>query len=142
MFLIFIISLIIYIIATIMIYHNVYNFEKTNKIKFIVLGIIVTFIITVIICSISSNGIHSNDNYLATAKNIAILLFSPINLIIALPYIGNVLNKYKEKRINESSLKKRFLILFVIFVIVIIFEIGYIKNFEIGLITNAINSAK
>lgn len=138
MLLIFIISLIIYIVATIMIYHNIYNFEKSNKIKLIILGYIATFIITLVICSISSNTINVNDSYLRIARNTAILLFSPINAIITLPYIGSILNKYKDKRINQSDVKKRFLILLIILLIVIIFEIGYIKDFEMGLIANAI----
>ena len=142
MFLILIVSIIMYIVATISIYHNIYNFEKTNKIKIIIIGYIAIFIITVIICSISSSNINTNFNYLKIAKTTAILIFSPINTIITLPYIGNILNKYKGKKINNIQLKKRFLILTIIVFIIIIFEIGYIKNFEMGLIKNAINNIK
>lgn len=106
MLLIFIISIIIYIIATIMIYHNIYNYDKVNKIKIIIIGFIVTFIITVIICFISSNGSSTNANYNSIARNTAILLFAPINSIISLPYVGNLLNKYKGKTINDTRAKK------------------------------------
>ena len=77
MFLILIVSIIMYIVATISIYHNIYNFEKTNKIKIIIIGYIAIFIITVIICSISSSNINTNFNYLKIAKTTAILIFSP-----------------------------------------------------------------
>ena len=133
--LIFVISIILYIVAIVMTYHNVYNLEKINRIKLIVLGFISTFIITLIVCMISSSSI--NSEYLPMVKKMTILLFSPINAIIILPYTGNILNKYKEKKIDKKILKKKFLILVMILVIIFIFEIGYIKDFENGLITNA-----
>ncbi len=138
MLLIFIISIIIYIIATIMIYHNIYNYDKASKIKIIIIGFIVTFIITVIICFVSSNRISTNANYISIARNTSILLFAPINAIISLPYIGNLLNKYKNKTINVMQLKKRIIIFFIILIIVFIFEISYIKDFEIGLLKSTI----
>lgn len=139
MLLIFIISIIIYVIAAFMIYYNLYNYDKPGKIKLIALGFIVTFILTTIICYISSSGINTgNANYLGVARNTAILLFAPINAIISLPYIGSILNKYREKRINEKQLKKRLLIFLIALIIILIIEISYIKDFQIGLLKNAI----
>lgn len=142
MFFIAMISIIIYIIAIIAIYHNIYNFNKLNKIKFIIIGCIIMLVITVILVSISSNKLEVPDKEfkayeecLSITKTTSILLFAPINAIISLPYIGNVLNKYTEDRIKEEQLKKRFLILAIILVIVGIFEISYIKDFQIGLLS-------
>lgn len=120
-----------------MIYHNMYNYDKGSRIKLLIAGFIITFIITVIICNISSGSINTNANYLSIVRNTAILLFAPINAIISLPYIGNVLNKYKEKRITKEQLKKRLIIFSVILIIIVIFEVGYIKDFEIGLLKSA-----
>ena len=97
--LIFIISLVIYVIAGFVIYHNMYNFDKSEKIKMIILGFIVTLIMTTIICFISSNNINTeNTQYISIIRNTSILLFSPINSIIFIPYIGNLLNKYKDSK--------------------------------------------
>ena len=44
--LIFLISIVIYVIAGIMIYHNAYNLEQNKKIILIICGFIINFIIT------------------------------------------------------------------------------------------------
>lgn len=106
MLLIFIISIIIYIVAGIMVYHNIYNYDKPSKIKLITIGFIIIFIVTVVIGFISTNGINANIKYVSIARNTAILIFAPINTIISLPYIYNLLNKYKDKRITEMRIKK------------------------------------
>lgn len=140
MLLIFIISIIIYIVAGVMIYHNMYNYDKSSKIKLIIIGFIITLIITVIICFISTRKINANANYISVARNTSILLFAPINAIISLPYIYNILNKYKDERISEAQLKKRILIFSIILIFIFIFELSYIKDFETGIISNAVKS--
>ncbi len=146
MFLIVLISVIIYIIGVIAIYHNMYNIDKIRKIKFIILGFIVVLIITSVLVLISSNNIvienreyKSYKNYIGITKTTSILLFAPINAIISLPYMGNLLNQYTEKRITKEQLKKKILIFGVVLVLIIIFEVSYIKDFETGLIKNALN---
>ncbi len=147
MVLIVIISLIIYIIGAIAIYHNMYSIDKAKKIRFIVIGFIIVLIITIVLVSVSSNNIEiqnkeykSYEPYINTTKTMSILLFAPINSIISLVYIANILNKYTDKRIDENKLTKRFLIFGIILILVIIFEIGYITDFETGLITNALKA--
>ena len=135
--LIFIISLVIYVIAGFVIYHNMYNFDKREKIKMIILGFIVTLIMTTIICFISSNNINTeNTQYISIIRNTSILLFSPINSIIFIPYIGNLLNKYKDNRLDEEQIKKRLIILAIILILIVIFELDYIKAFQVGLLSN------
>ena len=134
---IFIISFIIYVIAGFMIYHNMYNFDKSKKIKTIIIGFIITLILTIIICCISSNNIDiENTQYVSIIRNTSILLFSPINSIIFIPYICNLLNKYKDNRIDEQKLKKRLIILCIILIFIVIFELNYIKVFQIRLLRN------
>lgn len=140
MVIITIISIVIYVIAILMISTNIYEFEKDKKIKFILLGIVITFILTIFICQISSNGIQANINHINIAKKTGILLFAPINAILFLPYMGNLLNKYKGNRINSEQLRRKMILLLIILIVVTIFETGYIKDFEIGLIKNAIKS--
>lgn len=134
MFLIYIISLVIYIIATIMIYHNLYNYDKSNKIKIIVIGYIITFLVTLVLCTISKNGINTNSNNLKIVNSTSILLFSPINAIISIPYMCNLLNKYKKDIITKTQLQKRTIIFAIILLIVLVLESGYIKEFEVNLL--------
>ncbi len=95
---IFIISIIIYTIGIVIIYHNTYNLEKIEKIKFTLISAIIIFIITIIICNISTKNIQvENEEYLKITKTTAILILSPINLIILVPYLAAGINKHKEK---------------------------------------------
>ena len=133
------ISVVIYIVAILMIFTNTYEFEKSKKIGFIVMGIVISAIITVIVCQISSNDIQASQSYINITKKVAIWLFSPINAILFLPYIGNILNKYKSERISKEQLIKKIILVFAIGIVVIIFEIGYMKDFEMGLIKSVIH---
>ncbi len=139
MFIIAIISIAIYIIAILMISTNIYEFKKEQKLNFIIIGVFAILIITWIIVALSSNGIQvQQKGFLKTAKMVSVLLFAPINTIFVLPYLGNVLNKYKQEKIKEDQVRKRLLILGIALIIVIIIEANYIKTFETGLLGNVI----
>ena len=51
----------------------------------------------------------------------------------------NILNKYKSERISKEQLIKKIILVFAIGIVVIIFEIGYMKDFEMGLIKSVIH---
>lgn len=139
MFIISIISIIIYIIAILMISTNIYEFEKEKKIQFIILGIIAMAILTWIIVSISSMGIQvENKEYLKISKLSSVLIFAPINTMFMLPYLGNIMNKLKQERLTNGQVKIRILILLFILVMIAIIEVSYIKSFQIGMLENAI----
>ena len=139
MFIVSIISIAIFAIAILMIYTNIYEFEKEKKIQFIIIGIIVMVIFTWIIVSISYIGIKiENKEYLKISKISSVLIFAPINVIFALPYLGNIINKLKQDRLTNGQVKLRVLILLAILVILAIMEVGYIKSFQIGILSNAI----
>ncbi len=139
MFIIAVISIAIYIIAILMVSTNIYEFKKEQKLNFIIIGVFAILIITWIIVALSSNGIQvQQEGFLKTAKMVSVLLFAPINTIFVLPYLGNVLNKYKQEKIKEDQVRKRLLILGIALIIVLIIEINYIKTFEIGLLGNVI----
>lgn len=134
-----VISLIIYMVAILMIATNTYEFEKEKKLKLIGIGLITILIITWIIVLISSSSIQvGNAQYLNMAKMTSVLIFAPINTIFVLPYLGNVMNRYKQKRLGNEQIKKRCLILDVVLFIIFIIEINYIKSFELGLLSNVV----
>lgn len=135
--LIILISVIIYIIGILVVYHNVPAFEKDKKFKFIAIGVAITIILTMIICAFTTSAIKGYQKELIDiTRNTAILIFSPINLVLLIPYLGNSLSKYKEEKIKEDTLKKRFIITLIILVVIFIFELNYIKSFQIGLLSN------
>ena len=139
MVIISIISIAIYIMAIIMISTNIYEFEKEKKAQFIVIGIIIIIIFTWIIVILSSMGLRvENKAYIKIAKTSSVLIFAPINTILALPYLGNTMNKLKQKRLISGQVKKRVLILIGVLVIIDIIEVNYIKSFELGMLSHTI----
>ncbi|MCI8482103.1 MAG: hypothetical protein HFJ27_03315 [Clostridia bacterium] len=137
MIIIGIISIVIYIVAILMVVTNTYEFEKEKKIKFIIIGGITILLATWLIVMISSSAIKiDNHNVLSITKMTSILIFAPLNTMAILPYLGNVLNKYKQKRLEEKQVEKRIIILVCILVIMMIIEVSYIKDFEIGLLNS------
>ena len=135
MLVIVITSIIIYLVAAVIIYHNVNKLEKQQKIKYILIGMLVVTLFTTIICSITTAKIDiQNKQIIGITRITEILIFSPINSIIWLPFIGSSLGKYKTKEINEAKLKKRAIIEIILIIITLIIEIGYIENFQVELL--------
>lgn len=139
MFIVSIISIVIFAIAILMICANIYELEKEKKIYFVTIGIIVITIFTWIIVNISSIGIQvENKEYLNISKLSSVLIFAPINAILALPYLGNIINKLKQNSLTKGQVKFKILVLLAILIIIAIIEVSYIKNFQIGMLSNAI----
>lgn len=128
-------SIIIYLVAAVIIYHNINKFEKQQKIKYILVGMLAVTLFTTIICSITTAKIDiENKQIIGITRITEILIFSPINSIIWLPFIGSSLGKYKLKEINDAKLKKRAIIEIILIIITLIIEIGYIENFQVELL--------
>ena len=135
MLIILMISIIIYIISGLVIYHNIRYLEKEQKIKFILGGMIVITLFTIIICAITTAKIDiQNKQVIGITRITEILIFSPINSTIWLPYIGSTLSKYKAKEIDDKKLSKRAIIAILIIVITVIIETSYIDNFQTQLL--------
>lgn len=135
MLVIVITSIIIYLVAAVIIYHNINKFEKQQKIKYILVGMLAVTLFTTIICSITTAKIDiENKQIIGITRITEILIFSPINSIIWLPFIGSSLGKYKLKEINDAKLKKRAIIEIILIIITLIIEIGYIENFQVELL--------
>lgn len=134
------VSMVLYAIGMVIVYHNIPAFEKPQKVRLIAIGMVVTLILTFILCNIVAGKIEGYQKELIdTTKNIAILLFSPINFIILIPYLGSILSKNKDEAINDTQLKKRLFILAILIVIIIIVELGYIKDFCLGSLFSIVN---
>ena len=85
---IIVISLLLYLLAGVILYHNLYAFEKPIKVTFII--------------------------------------------------IANTLGKKKENAITQASYQRRLVLLVMIFIIMLIWENGYSKNFQMGLLKSVL----
>ena len=135
-------SILIYLIITILFavlifwtWNNTKEFNETkDRIKYIVIGIFLVTIVTTIIFAISKIGInYPKAEIMKKVRNIAILLFTPINGFLSLPHIATIKNDIKINE-KEEKVKKKIIILGIIIIISLIVEINYLKDFQNGII--------
>lgn len=131
-----VISIILYIVSFLVIYYNINNFEKNKKVMFLIIGSIIMFILTYILCTFTSAKIDFAKKLVDITKITAILIFAPLNSIIFLAPIGNTISKLKNNEIKEGKLVRRIILIAVIAIATILLEFNYINNFQIELLNN------
>lgn len=128
-------TIIIYFILIAWTWKSLGFIEKTKKVVFILIGIIIMYGITWIIFQIAKNGInYQNQAMQSTAQNILVAIFTGINGIIMMPQIGKILDKINEDEMKKEQLVKRIMILTIIFILCLIFESGYMKDTQEGIL--------
>lgn len=131
-----IITIIIYGVSMVWTWKSLGELEKSKKIAVIVIGMVVTYIITLVIFSISKNGVDYGQ--VAGGENeirrVIIAIFSGINSLILFPFISKQLNKIHEGEIEPKELTKKLSILLVIFIVCMFFECGYMKDTQKGIL--------
>lgn len=131
MALVILITILVYIILIVWTWHNLGFIEKTKKIAFIVIGILLTYIITQIIFQISKGDItYPNDEIAKQIRNAIVAIFSGINGLILMPIIAKNLDKINENEIEKEVVSKRFIIIFVIFIIWHIYRMWIYENYS------------
>lgn len=117
-------------------WNNTKDFEETSKrIIFIVVGIIIVAIVTLIYFTISKVGItYPKTEMVNQVRKMVVLLFTPINGYLSLPHIASLKMKIKLKTEENSKLKKKIIILGIVLVVATIIEISYMKDFQNGII--------
>lgn len=129
------ISVIIYLIYIAWTWKSLGDLEKSKKVAFIAIGLIITYIITTIVFSISQNGIqYENEESIKTVKNVLVEVFAGINGLVILPQLAKTLDKAKEGEIEKNQIINRIILLAIILLICLIFECGYMKDTQVGII--------
>ncbi len=126
---------IILIIACVAIYHNTNSFETKGRIIYIVVGMILMYFVTSVLCYINLKGVEiKNEQALHDILSVVKMIFTPLNAMVMLSLIGNTLGKAKDQVIDTDKAGKRLLILAIVFIIILIFETNYIGHFIKGLL--------
>lgn len=124
-------NIILFLLLIFWTYKNMYNIEIKPKAIYIASSIIVIYILTLILYNVGGNPINKNLGEAAISFNRTIVsIFVGVNGIITMPYVGNILNKYRENTIDEKQFKKRMIIISIIFILCIIFEFNYMKDLQ------------
>lgn len=129
------IIIIIYLVAIAKTWTNLEELEKHKKIIIIGIGIIVLYLLTNIIFSISTNSIeYQNDNMQNSVKNMLTILFTGINALIFIPWITKNVVKLKNNEIETKSFQMKLLIIGTLFVVCMIVENVYMKDIQKGIL--------
>ena len=128
-------AIIIYFVLIAWTWKSLGMIEKTKKIIFLFVGIIIMYIITIIVFQLSKSGIqYPSLEIQSNVKNVLVTIFTGLNGIIVMPQVGKILDKINEDEIDKKQLQKRLLILCVIFVICLFIESGYMKDTQEGIL--------
>lgn len=116
-------------------WHNLGTIENKTKVICIFTGLIIVYIITFIIFSISKIGIHyENKEVMKLVQTIFVVLFTIINGYILLPYIFKKLEQIDNDEIEKAKLIKGIVILLILFILVAIFEVSYLGSIQSGIL--------
>ena len=114
---------------------NLAGINRNKKIMYIIISLIIIGIITLFICMISQAGVkYENDKMIAPVRNILVAVFTPINGFVIVQYIARILGRINAGAISQEKAKKKFIIIFVIFIIFAIIECLYMRSIQGGII--------
>ena len=132
---IIILTIMIYVIAIIWSWNNLGQIEKSKKTAVILVGIVLTYIITFIVFALSKNNVNYNSIIIeSTIKNAIVAIFTGVNACIFMPYISKQLEKIHEGEIEKEKFTQKIMTLLVIILILMSFECGYMKTTQQGIL--------
>lgn len=116
-------------------WHSLGDIEKKTKVAIIVGGLVIVYLITFVIFSISKIGIdYQNKDAMKLIQTIFVMLFTIVNGYIILPYVFKKLNQINNEEIEKEKIIRSLIILAIIFIIVAIFEVSYLGNMQNGIL--------
>lgn len=113
-------------------------YEGLEKVIFCVAGIIVSWIFTCILFSLSARGMdYLNLEVKNEISKILILVFTPINGIIIMPVMAKIVSGLKFEEIDSKEATKKILILICALIVISVIEVIYLKNIQLGILNVA-----
>lgn len=130
------ITVILYIILISSTLHNLGSVADNKvKILYMVVLLVIILICTLITFYISATGVeYENTKMIGNIRNMILAIFVPVNGLIVMPYLANLLSKIGSNSITQEKFKKRLVILVIIFFIIFIFECSYFKSTQLGIL--------
>lgn len=127
---IFLIITILYLALIAITTSNMKVFDVKNKATFIIIGLIINFIATLIVINIANINVQ-NAQATSFIKNVDLCIFTAVNGIITMPTIAKYMNNYKMTIIEKNVFSRKILTIAIIFIIVLVIEVSYIKGLKI-----------
>lgn len=126
--------IIVYLVVIAWTWSSLEDIETPKKLLIIFAGIIIVFLITQIVFSISKNGVvYENNDIEKSIGQVIVLLFTGLNSLV-LPFICKTFKRKVNGEIEDNIFKVRMIIILVIFLICLILECGYMKDVQDGIL--------
>lgn len=110
-------------------------FEGMERVIFCAAGILVCWLITSILFSLSARGMnYITDEVRHEVSKILVMVFTPINGIVLMPYIAKVFSNTKFDEISKKEAVQKLFKLLIVFVIISVIEVMYLKNIQLGIL--------
>ncbi len=128
-------AILVYVILIAWTWQSLGSIEKIKKVVIILVGIIFMYGITWIIFQTTKEGMnYQNIEMQNSVQNMLVAIFSGINGMIVMPQMAKMLDKIEENEIEQEQFIKRIGILVIVFVICLIFERGYMRDTQEGIL--------
>ena len=135
--LITIIAIILFLVLGIIIYNGLNGMDNKKKVIIFLVEIIACLIFTITLFNISSIGVdYPNEQNKKIAMKTLVAIFTPINGILLLPNITRIINESQNGEIGKDEYNKKIKKFLSIFVLVLIIEFIYLRNTQIGILSN------
>ncbi|MCI8383517.1 MAG: hypothetical protein HFG32_13825 [Eubacterium sp.] len=135
MLLIIITTIVLYSILIAWTWFGLGYVEKSKKVIFILIGILAIYFITLMVYQMTKGSVtYENTQMQQSVQNVLVAIFTGVNGMIVLPQVGKMLDKVQEEEIEKNIVKKRMLILAMILILCLVFEVGYMKDTQVGIL--------
>ena len=132
---IIVIALIIYFINIAWTWKSLEEIEKSRKVIFIIVGLLILFIITLITFNISTKNVaYQHQGQTQLIRNVLVAIFTGINGIIIMPQLAKILEKAKNGDLEKNQIRNRIILWIIVLIICIIFECGYMESTQKGIV--------
>ena len=132
---VYVVPIIMFLVLVGWTWSNLGDINKNKKIGYTVISILIMFLITFIIFSISRKNVnYENEKMVGPVRLLLVTVFTSINGYVVIQYIARILSKIYLNDIEQDSVKRKFLLIFVIFIFIAIIECVYMKNIQIGIL--------
>lgn len=125
-------QIIIYLVFIAWTWQSLGTIEKKKKVIFVFVGTTVIYGITWLICPKSE--MHLSEDLQKKIQNTLVSIFTGVNGIILLPQFGKIWEAIREDKSQKGKVKKRIMVWIIIFVICAIFENGYMRDTQEGIL--------
>lgn len=128
--------IVLFVVLLFWTWNNSKDFQENKaKIKFILIGLILLSMVTFILFNLSKIGIdYPNEDIMKEIRKIALLLFIPINGFLTLPHIASIKTEIQLGAKEEEKIKRKIILIAIVWIIAIIIETIYLKDFQKGII--------